>query len=301
MIWPAKDVITRELWPNFFIVGAMKAGTTSLYYYLNAVRGIYMSPNKEPHYFAAEDIPHGSKIVIRDKKKYLSLFANAKDEVAIGEASTNYLYSRNSPRRIHEVIPGAKIIIILRDPIQRAFSHYLFNVRNKHLGIHKMSFFEAVKGDYGSKEKGIGVSLLYVEKGLYCEQVRRYFDLFGRKQVKVLIFEEFIKNRYEKIKGVLEFLNVNANPPANINETYDEFFIPNNAISHSIVASAKVQKLASFLPESRLKMILRMSLLGSSLPKPEISEDAKIFLGDIFRDDVRNLESLLGRSLPWRL
>ena len=73
MIWLAKNAITRELWPNFFIVGAMKAGTTSLYYYLKAVQGIYLSPNKEPHYFAAEDMPHNSRIVIRDKKKYLSL------------------------------------------------------------------------------------------------------------------------------------------------------------------------------------------------------------------------------------
>lgn len=301
MIWLAKDVITRELWPNFFIVGAMKAGTTSLYYYLNGVQGIYLSPNKEPHYFAAEDMPLNSRIVIRDKKKYLSLFASVKDEEAIGEASTNYLYSRNCPRRIHEVIPGARIIMILRDPIQRAFSHYLFNVRNKNLGIHKMSFLEAVKRDYGSKEKGIGISLLYVEKGLYCEQVARYFDLFGKKQVKILIFEEFIKNTYDKIKEVLEFLNVNANPPANINETYDKFFIPNNALSHSILANLKVQKLASILPESRLKKIVRTSLLGSSLPKPEISADARMFLADIFRDDVKNLESLLGRSLPWKL
>jgi hypothetical protein len=297
-----KNPINRESWPNFFIVGAMKAGTTSLYNYLKPVQGIYMSPNKEPHYFAAEDIPNSaSRIVIRDKNKYLSLFANVKDEIAIGEASTNYLYSRNCPHRIHEVIPEAKIIIILRDPIQRAFSHYLFNVRNKHLGIHKISFIEAIKKDYGAKEKGIGTSILYVEKGLYYEQVKRYFDLFGRKLVKVLIFEEFTKNRYEKVKEVLEFLDIDADPQKNIDETFHEFFLPRNPISHSIVASTKAAKLATLLPESTLKMNLRRYLLGSSLDKPEISEEAKMFLADIFKDDVKHLESLLGRSLPWQL
>ena len=95
-----------------------------------------------------------------------------------------------------------------------------------------MSFDEAIRRDYDCKEKGIGISILYVEKGLYYEQVKRYFDLFGRKQVKVLIFEEFFKNRYEKIKEVLEFIDINADPPTNINETFHKSFIPSNPIAH---------------------------------------------------------------------
>lgn len=279
----------------------MKAGTTSLYYYLKEVPGIYMSPNKEPNYFAAEDIASSSKIVIRDKGKYLSLFANADDQVVIGEASTTYLYSGQAPNRIHEVVPEAKIVIILRDPVERAFSQYLSNVRNKNLGVHKMSFLEAVKKDYNSKYKGIGTSILYIERGLYFEQVKRYFDLFGRSQVKVLIFEDYIKNAEERLKEVLEFLNVKADIPTNTNQTYNKFFMPSNPVSHSIIASKKLAKAARLLPESGLKTYLRKLLLHSSRSKPKVPDDARTFLGSIFADDVNKLEGLLGQILPWKV
>ncbi len=169
------ESIAKEIWPNFLIVGAMKSGTTFLYSVLSQVDGIYMPSNKEPHYFASADIPESaSRIVIRNKSDYLSLFSKAIDAKVIGEASTNYLYSKSAPLRIHETIPHAKIIIMLRDPIERAFSQYLMNVMSKDFNVHKLSFYEAITSDYSRVEKGIGISILYVEKGLYYEQVKRY-------------------------------------------------------------------------------------------------------------------------------
>jgi hypothetical protein len=296
-----RNALTAEVWPNFFIVGTMKGGTTSLYYYMKDNPDIYLPSNKEPNYFASEDIVENSKIVIRDKKKYLSLFANVKDEHAIGEASTTYLYSAHAPVRIHQVIPEAKIVMILRDPIQRAFSQYLANVRNKNLGLHKLSFTKALQLDYNKKDKRIGTSILYVERGMYYEQVKRYFDLFGRRQVKVLIFEEYIRDTAAQVRDVLEFLGTRFYLPPNVTEAYNSFFIPNNRFSHSILASDKLARLARFLPKSRLKQYLRKSILGNSIPKPEIEPDARAFLQEIFEPDIRKLESLLGRTLLWKL
>lgn len=294
--------MTREVWPNFFIVGTMKGGTTSLYHYLRAVPTIYMSPNKEPNFFAADEIRRSaSRIVIRDKNKYLSLFANVTNEEAIGEASTNYLYSTMAPKRIYEILPESRILIILRDPIQRAFSHYLSNVKNKNLGVHKLSFLEALKRDYSSDKKGIGISILYIERGLYYQQVKRYLDLFGKKQVKVLIFEEYVSRIHENVQEVINFLDIDADPPTNIDETYNRFFIPRNPFSHSVMASRTLKKIAELLPESRLKTLSRKSLLSNSIPKPKISEETKEYLAAIFQDDVKKLESLLGRSLPWQI
>ena len=119
----------NEKWPNLFIVGAPKAGTSSLYEYLKKIPGIYMSPIKEPHYFDIQTIPTNHKLnPIRDKKKYLSLFKKVKDEKIVGEASPGYLSDPQAPKLIHQVSPNARIIISLRNPVQRAFSEYLMYV-----------------------------------------------------------------------------------------------------------------------------------------------------------------------------
>jgi len=114
-------------WPNFFIVGARKAGTTSLYNHLKEIPGIYMSPIKEPKYFSQSRIPPSSNpIPIRDKEKYLSLFDKVKDEKIVGEASATYLIDSDiTAEQIHQVSPQAHILISLRDPADLIFSDYL--------------------------------------------------------------------------------------------------------------------------------------------------------------------------------
>jgi len=112
-----------DRWPNFFIVGTGKAGTTSLYEYLKQVPGIFMSPEKEPNYFSHvaihKDDPH--RFMIRDKKKYLELFKNVKNEKIIGEATPTYFRDPNAAYLIHKVSPNAKILITLRNPIDNNF------------------------------------------------------------------------------------------------------------------------------------------------------------------------------------
>ena len=117
-----------EKWPNLFIVGAMKSGTTSLYEYLNVIPRIYMSPIKEPKYFHMKG--YGKEVNVKrisDKKNYLNLFEKVNTEKIIGEASPDYLFDPNSPRLIHKKVPNANIIICLRDPVERTFSHYLMS------------------------------------------------------------------------------------------------------------------------------------------------------------------------------
>ncbi|MEX0656428.1 MAG: sulfotransferase domain-containing protein, partial [Nitrosopumilaceae archaeon] len=116
----------HELWPNFFIVGADKAGTSSLYAYLMNIPGIFMSRYKEPNYFSTMTFGDNHDLrPIRDKKKYLELFKNVKNEKIVGEASPSYLGDKEAPKLIHKVSPEAKILICLRDPVERVYSHYL--------------------------------------------------------------------------------------------------------------------------------------------------------------------------------
>jgi len=131
-----------EVWPNFFIVGAPRAGTTSLYFYLKQVPEVYLSPVKEPNYFSVKIIPDDHYLLpIRNKKNYLKLFEKVKDEKAIGEASPSYLEDPETPYLISQDVSDARIIAILRDPVERAFSHYLMMVSQ---GFEKLSFRKAL-------------------------------------------------------------------------------------------------------------------------------------------------------------
>ncbi|OEU69193.1 MAG: hypothetical protein BA863_00135 [Desulfovibrio sp. S3730MH75] len=117
---------------------------------------------------------------VLDPLKYEELFADARYSKIIGEASPSYLSDENTARRIKSKVPDAKIIILLRDPIERVYSHYLMDVRN---GIQKKKFYQALIEDYSSQEKGWGVSHMYVELGLYADQVVRYMDIFDKSSL----------------------------------------------------------------------------------------------------------------------
>jgi hypothetical protein len=292
----------EEVWPNFFIVGAQKAATTSLYFYLKEIPRVYMSPVKEPFYFSSHTVQANWIDLIKDKKEYLRLFEKARGYIAIGEASAAYLWDPDSPKLIHQTVPHARIIMILRDPIERAYSNYLMY---KKYGSITSSFYDELMRDYKSQEKLYGKSQLYVELGMYYEQVKGYFDIFGREQVKVIIFEEFVQHTQQSINEVLAFLGVKYKVTA-IREQYNPYSVPRSHLSRSVYAffrwlrdrKIKVYKIVNLFPDS-ITESLPEKVLFKRVQKPKIEPEAFKFLQEIYHDDVLKLESLLGRSLPW--
>ena len=295
-------IIPEEILPNFFIVGARKCGTTSLYFYLKEIPGVYMSSIKELFYFAPHAVQTDAFDVIRDKKEYLRFFQKAKGYTAIGEATPGYLWDPDAPKLIHQAVPHARIIMILRDPIERAYSNYL--MFTKYGGI-KSSFYDELMRDYKSQEKLYGASQLYIEFGMYYEQVKRYFDIFGREQVKVIIFEEFIQHIEQTVNEVLAFLGVNYTV-SSVREQYNPYSVPRSPLSRLVFAffrwlrarNIKFYKILALLPDSLVESAPE-KILFKRAQKPKIEPEAVKFLQEIYRDDVRKLESLLGRSLPW--
>jgi hypothetical protein len=302
----------EEIWPNFFIVGAQKAGTTSLYFYLKEVPQVYMSPLKEPFYFSPHVVHNSASDIIRDKKEYLRLFEKANGYTAIGEATPIYLWDPDAPKLIHQTVPHARIIMILRDPIERAYSNYLMRVR--YSGVQS-SFYDELMRDYRSQDKLYGKSQLYVEFGMYYEQVKRYFDIFGREQVKVIIFEEFVKHPEQTVNEVLGFLGVKYTV-TEIREQHNPYSVPRTPLSRWIFAvfrwlrarNIRFYKLLMLLPDSVLESLPLPSgkssgfaarILFKRIEKPKIEPEAFKFLQELYHDDVLRLESLLGRSLPW--
>jgi len=281
-----------ERWPNFFLMGAPRAGTTSLYEYFKNTKGVYLPHIKEINYFSESINPDLLILkVIRDKKKYLNLYKDVKDEIAIGDATPLYLWDPKAAKLIHDVAPNAKIIIILRDPIERAYSHFLMLLS---FGKDSSSFSESIKKSLKAPPDYSG---RVVECGLYYEQVKRYLDLFGKDQVKIYIYEEFFKNPRSYVKEILEFLGVNEKPPTSVGEIHNPLIEPRGKIAEKIMQSESIRKASKILPRSA--GLALKDIFGKKTKKPPMQEEAKKLLEEIYKDDVKKLENLLGRSLPW--
>ena len=272
------------MWPNFFIVGASKSGSTTLYEYLKKIPEIYMPSMKEPHYFHKNSFEIISR-KIDNESEYLKLFKSATKEQSIGEASTSYLQDPDSAKLIHEKVSDAKIIIILRDPCQRIFSGYLMF---KSEGRMKMSF-----------HKLITTQPSWLESGLYYSQVKRFIDIFGPKQVKILIFEEFIKDPKAVIKEILEFLGVDYELPENFEKIYNPYSVPRGKISQKIVTSKKVSRISDQLIPKSLKWKLKEKFVLKKQKRPDITNEESIILENYYREDVKKLQNLLKRNLLW--
>jgi hypothetical protein len=296
------SIIAEEIWPNFFIVGARKCATTSLYFYLKNIPGVYMPPQKEFFYFSPNSVQKNTFDVIRDKKVYLGFFKNSKGHIAIGEATPVYLWDPEAAKLIHQKVPDARIIISLRDPIERAYSQYL--MATKYNG-RKSSFYNELMKDYKSQQKLFGISQLYVELGMYYEQVKRYFDIFGREQVRVIIFEEFIQDPVKYVNEVLAFLNVNYKV-TEIKGHYNPDAVSRGPLGVWIFGffrwlrtkNINFYKILNLLPDSIAESAPE-KILFKRTQKPKIDPKVVKFLREIYYDDVLKLQSLLGRSLPW--
>lgn len=293
----------RGVLPNFFIVGAAKAGTTSMYRYLKQHPDVFMPTVKEPHWFSrAEPNPEQGFRPITSEEAYLSLFEGWRGERAIGEASPSYLWDGKAADRVGRSVPDAKIIILLREPIDRAFSHYLADAR---YGIQRRPFHEALQHDYASRTKGWGTSHLYVELGLYCGQVSRYSKRFGRENMLILFFEEVFADPVSTalaLEQVLDFLDVDSGRANEIRfeRKHNPYTVPRAATQRLALGAPAARQLAQrSLPARWKRFLSRNKLLFRRAEKPEMEAQALEFLRRIYEPELGCLETVLGRELPW--
>lgn len=281
--------------PDFLIVGAAKAGTTSLYAYLAAHPGVYMSPVKEPHFYSrVEPDPRVASIytIVRDERAYARLFEAAGARLA-GEASTSYLWDPSAPARIADDVPGARVVVMLREPVERAYSHYLNGVRE---GLEQRSFERAVRDDLAGGPPRWGAAM-YVDLGRYCEQVRRYLDAFGDR-VHVVFFEELVADVASEFERVCSFLGLDARAAPAEPEVHNPYAAPRNRLSTALLGSPAARALGRRLLPPRGRAALR-SLLLRAQRKPPMDDAVRALLEDVYRDEPACLARLLGRPVPW--
>jgi hypothetical protein len=294
----AAKSLTHELLPNFLIAGAAKAGTTSLYEYIRQHPDIFMpSRVKEPGYFRN---PVGDWVPPMSFETYLDLFKDGSGKKAIGEASTAYLTSEESPELIRATLGDVKIIIGLRNPAKRAFSLYLYNLMN---GWEDADTFEkAIDKEPQRLKEPMPHVFYYFNSGLYFQQVKRYFDVFGRDRVIVYLFEDLVKRPLSVCKEVFDFLNVDSQFTPTI-EVHNESKKPASiALQYWLYTKAEELKLLPGWFPCRLfrtyrKLMKVNAFLGGLEKKPRLSEATRDSLITRYRSDIRQLESLLNRDL----
>lgn len=282
-----------ETWPNFFIVGAPKAGTTSLYKYLKNIPGIYMSPVKEPHYFSTNFPKISNRKPMHDKNTYLKLFENSKGAKIVGEASTNYLSDEKTPQLIYEVVPNAKIVIMLRDPIERTYSDYFHHFR---YNLETLSFHKRINKLIKTKDQKN--THRYLRCSLYSQEIHRYLKKFGTQNVKVIISENLGIDPLKSLQEVLTFLGIeferlNLQKEIQANKSiYPRYVIGRHFINF-------VRWIRKFDDYDSSKTLKELESNFFTHKKPKINDRDKILLNNYFKEDVKKLEDILGIPLPW--
>lgn len=253
--------------PDFLIIGGMRCGTTSLHNLLRGQPGLCFPPKKEVHFFDRRNAQLGTSV-----ERYAALFASCADVKLCGEATPDYLYTNDCDKLIYEVAPQIKLIIILRNPVDRTWSHYLFSVFKQ---VEKLGFREALTEEgtrLAIKSNHSDIFFSYLMRSRYMEHIRRFEVLFGRKQLKVLFLEELIHSTRSVLHDLLSFLG-----------RQDSLILDEVPHMNRIVRSR--------------------SLIGRLLPalaatKAMPRSDRK-YLQLYFAEHNAQLAHWLGRTLPW--
>tara|TARA_B100000780_G_scaffold263221_1_gene216969 strand:+ start:826 stop:1728 length:903 start_codon:yes stop_codon:yes gene_type:complete len=295
--------MTQQKKPNFIIIGAMKAATTSLYTYLKQHPDIFMTSIKEPMFFNNLQKKNKFKTHVRKIKKittfkqYYSLFNTVKNEKAIGEASPSYISNEDCPSLIQQHLPRAKIIAVLREPVARAYSNFLHARRADREPIS--DFETAFNKETERKSKNLSPLYHYKGKGYYSEQLYRYYTLFPKENIKILLFEDLIKNPVKTTQEVFEFLNI------------DSSFVPDTSKKANVSGTPKgifgwlIMKLryyklipniqfSNYLPGFIIQFIFNSAYKKANPLAPRLK---KRLTHTYYKKDILKLEKLIGKDL----
>jgi len=288
--------------PEFLVVGAARSGTTSLHHYLKQHPQIFLPTQKEPCFycFTGEKLNYKRgkfAFAVTDLVKYQKLFDNAKPEQVKGEISTPYLYLYNRTiqniKRYHPNAGLLKILIILRNPIDRAYSQYLWRVRD---GREELTFEDALKQEKCRMEENYSFDYFYSHRGLYYSQVKAYMENF--KFIKIIRFEDFKTDFENTMVGICGFLGVNVGFQFTGKAVLNSSSFPRfGALGKLITIESKIKfKLLNYIPEeTRLSMKEHFNKWNSSgkFPLP-ISASTRIYLHEYYKEDVSKLSELTG-------
>jgi sulfotransferase family protein len=294
----------ESMLPNLLILGAAKSGTSSLYMYMDQHPDVFMSGFKEPHFFIWDGrdydvkgpgVDRVGRRVIRDLDSYLKLFSGATRERIRGEASTGYLHTVGAAERIRTYVPHAKLIAILRNPVDRAYSAFLHAQRE---GLEPLADFEQALQEEPHRvaEGWIGLTL-YTTVGMYAEQLDRYLAVFPCEQLKVYLFDELIGEPVRVAQDAFRYLGVDDTFRPDVSAQANRGSAVRSVRLRSIVRWVRRSSLVRRLPSGPARAFLRAI---NERPMTPLSPKVRRRLARVFEPDVTRLSHMLGRDLaPW--
>jgi hypothetical protein len=316
--------------PNCFVIGAPRSGTTSLYEYLNAHPDVYMSPVKEPDFFSRpsldavhrpdpgstrtpEEDARRTAALQADLDRYLALFDGASDMKIRGEASAIYLGHPTAAEHIRRYVPDAKLIAILRDPAERIHSHY----------VHAKRIY-AEFGRTGPSGRGGGRSLeeeftgvvdraycdgfsepattdpeVWLRTGFYFQHLTRFRCLFPEEQLRVFLFEDLVRDAKGLMADIFHFLEVDEAFILPTTAAFNASVVPRNrGLFRLLTTRNSVMRFARSASPTLIRAVaMRTRNRVFASGKPTLDPELRRKLVGIYREDIKQLQGLLGRDL----
>jgi hypothetical protein len=299
---------TSAKMPNFLIIGAAKCGTTSIWHQLEQHPQIFIHPKKQLNFFAFEDKDwefrgpgrrDSTLHSITTIEAYRAQFEGVANEVAVGEASNLYLYEPRAAGRIRHHIPHVKLIAILRHPAERAYSRFLHLVRE---GREQITDFARALDEEGTRIRyHWWPDFHYLHVGLYHAQLKRYFDLFPRDQIKIYLQEDLKSDPLGIMQDLFRFLGVDDTFAPDTTIRYNASGIPKNRALHLALQKLREVRPAieGYLPEGLRQHLLRIAIdiNNQNLTKPRLTPEVRARLVDGYREDTLKLQNLIQRDL----
>lgn len=290
--------------PNFFIVGAPKSGTTALCDYLRQHPDVFMSRPKELHFFG-NDL-HRINCVRLTTAQYLAYFSAADHAQRVGEASTSYLYSRSAAQEIKDFSPAAKIVIMLRSPVDVMVAYHSEQVYG---GFEEITdFAEALEAEEQRRrglrwptQPGILENLYYRDIVRFTDQVQRYLDIFGPQNVHIIIFDDFTRDTAASYARTLVFLGLSPGPSPRFEVVNPNKRVRSRRLQHFVLrppglARDVVHALVPRLLRAKTSAVLKRWNTAHE-PRPPLDPAVRRRLQAEYSTEIARLSALLGRDL----
>jgi len=290
--------------PNFLVIGAGRSGTTSLHDYLGQHPDVFVGEDKSPNFFVShEPLPEWETATLRamarqwvsDPVEYAAFFKDAGSKKAIGEVSPVYLQATSAAGRIKAMCPDVKIVAILREPVARAYSHFLGRRRD---GLERRTDFASVVREERSRPLPDEVAFgSYLGCGRYHHFLKGYFDRFRSEQIRIYLFEDLLQDARGLMADLYAFLGVD---PAFVPDTArrrGQTGITKNPVARFLWTRSVALRTAlrPLLPRS-VRDLAAPVFMGT-LEQPTLDPNLRDQLRALFTDDIEQLQVLIGRDL----
>jgi hypothetical protein len=287
--------------PNFLVIGAYKAGTTSLHHYLRSHPDVYVPERKEPGYYAfaglSEEEARANPVwplAVRDRATYEALFDGWAGEAAVGEVSPEYLKNPLAVDHIAADRPDVRLVAVLRNPVERAFSDYLMYRRD---GREPEADFDRALDLQEERRASGDATGQYVVTGFYGRQLAPYYERFAADRIRIVLTEDLAADRRAVMAGLFDFLGVDPAHQVTDQEDFNRSGVPSSSwVRLAYRARRRVAPLTRAIVPAGVRRRID-GALQDRLERVALPIEAAQRLREVYRDDIELTARLIGRDL----